>query len=125
MKFFADPAAAQPLPFYDGSVRVIRTAETNPGWHPYYRSNMSQRVPLRVVQRSYDPAFSGGKVDATTGVPTMYGPAGWYKHTRGGNLGWDTPRGAQRAAISTKATGQMEFEKRPENELDTSEAGRW
>lgn len=125
VKFFADPAASQPLPFYDGSVRVTKTAETNPGWHPWFRSNMAQRIPLRIVQRAYDPAYSGGKVDSN-GVPTMYGPAGWYKHTRGGNLGWDTPRGPRRAAVNTKSTGEMEFDRSTvENELDTSDTERW
>lgn len=123
-KFFADPSSSQPLPFYDGSVRVVKTGETNPGWHPFKRMRMQDRVPLRIVRDPQDPAFANPKV-GTDGQEVMYGPAGWFKHTRGGNLGWDTPRGPKRATMIVKSNGEASFDATIENELDTSEANRW
>lgn len=85
---------------------------------------MDTRVPLRIQRDPQDPAFANPKVDAQ-GRETMYAPAGWYKYTRGGNLGWDVPRGPRRAAITVKSTGEMEFAKTAESELDTSDSSRW
>ncbi len=115
-RYYADPGASQTLPFYDGSSRVVKTSESNPGWHPSERRNMTRRLDgndnLNNLQ-FYDPQLQSGKNVA-------YGPAGWYKYTRGGNLGWDVPRGPSRATITTTADGRMSMEKRAENELDTS-----
>lgn len=121
VRFYADPQASQPLPFYDGSVRNLKTAETNPGWHPFERSDMTKRIALRAVREPWDPAFFNPTIEGNSEV--MRGPAGWYKYTRGGNLGWDTPRTANRAVIVSKG-GRPEFEAKAENELDTT-VGQW
>ncbi|HEX8878197.1 MAG TPA: prepilin-type N-terminal cleavage/methylation domain-containing protein [Phycisphaerales bacterium] len=116
-KFYADPRARQPLPFYDGSVRVLLTSETNPGWDPHTRNQMIVRRALKNTTQFYEPAYEGGKTVA-------YGPTGWYKYGRGGNLGWDVPRGPVRAGITIAPDGKMTMERKAENELDTT-VGTW
>lgn len=115
-KYYADPAASQTLPFYDGSSRVVKTSESNPGWHPNKRNMMAERLGgkdnVNTIQ-FYDPQLANGKTVA-------YGAAGYFKYTRGGNLGWDVPRGPDRAAITYDAEGRATMEKKAENELDTS-----
>jgi prepilin-type N-terminal cleavage/methylation domain-containing protein len=116
-KFYADPRARQPLPFYDGSVRMTQTSDTNPGWDPHNRSSMTTRRALKNEISFFEPALEGNKKIA-------YAPTGWYKYGRGGNLGWDVPRGPVRATISVASDGKMTMEKKAENELDTT-VGQW
>lgn len=119
-KFYAEPSARQPLPFYDGSVRTFMSADTNPGWDPssiVNRKNMGQRRMFTNTRQFYEPVLEGGKT-------VSYGPTGWYKYTRGGNLGWDVPRGPVRAKLTYNANSQVSMDKTPENELDTTQ-GEW
>lgn len=128
-RIYADPAAKQPLPFYDGSVRIIQTAESNPGWHPHQRNAMRSRISYLRDLYTWDPAVANPvKTSASDSTSTGLAasvPAGWYRYTRGGNLGWDVPRGPVRASIATKANGEQTMDNRTtENELDTS-VGQW
>jgi hypothetical protein len=117
------------LPFYDGSVRVIQTGESNPGWHPHQRTSMRSRVNYVRDLYTWDPAIANPiKVSASdpseTGLAASV-PAGWFRYTRGGNLGWDVPRGPVRATITSKPSGEQTLDtKTIENELDTS-VGQW
>lgn len=128
-RIYADPQAKQPLPFYDGSVRVIQTNESNPGWHPHQRGSMRSRLSYTRELYDWDPAIANPiKSPASDSSGTGFAatvPAGWFRYTRGGNLGWDVPRGPVRATITTKANGEQSMDNRVvENELDTS-VGRW
>lgn len=129
-RIYADPAASQPLPFYDGSVRVVQTSETNPGWHPHKRTQRTSRLSYVRDLYTWDPevvnSVKSGESDLTNGTGKAASvPAGWFRYTRGGNLGWDVPRGPVRAAITVKGNGVTEMDNRTvENELDTS-VGVW
>lgn len=129
-RIYADPAASQPLPFYDGSVRVVKTVETNPGWHPHKRTQRASRLNYLRELYAWDPTIVNPVKGASTTDTNATGfsasvPAGWFRYTRGGNLGWDLPRGPARAIITTRGDGTMVMEERTvENELDTS-VGFW
>ncbi|MGH7241952.1 MAG: prepilin-type N-terminal cleavage/methylation domain-containing protein [Phycisphaerales bacterium] len=136
--FFAAPDSKQPLVFYDSSVRVYMTGDTNPGWDPSSASArggnnaaMYTRLNYTKIQQAYDPLlypFTG--TDAATGLRNYKVAAGWFKYTRGGLMGWDVPRGVssspgqqgQRATITSQGT----MTKVVENELDTGiNTGVW
>jgi len=133
---FAAPESKQPLTFYDGSVRVFQTGDTNPGWrinNASARSTMTQRQEYTKDQQDYDPLlFPYTSTDATTGLRKYKVAAGWFKYTRGGLLGWDVPRGVSSekgAAAGTQAKitspgPNQTMSPVIENELDTS-VGKW
>lgn len=117
--YFADPTARSPLPFYDGSVRIYQTGETNPGWKVNTagdRKDMGRRQSFFKVQTSYEPVMDHQTKEG--GVSGYRAPAGWYQFTRGGLMGWDVARGAVRAKINP-SSGQ--FDTTIENELDTTD----
>ncbi|MBX3378844.1 MAG: prepilin-type N-terminal cleavage/methylation domain-containing protein [Phycisphaeraceae bacterium] len=133
--FFAAPESRQPLPFYDGSVRIYQTGETNPGWDPSSSSNrggstrsMQLRLQYTKQQSAYEPDMSTYTgVDATTGLKNYRVPAGWFRYTRGGLLGWDVPRGVGangKRAVLVKPGPEQSLTPIAESELDTS-AGLW
>jgi len=119
--FYADPACRQPLGFYDSSVRVFMTGDTNPGWDPTReptRKQMGARMAWLEEVNDYTPLIAN-----TTSIKSADGKetrgykaaAGWYQMTRGGMRGWDVPRGGVRSEIKND---KMEY--KVENELDTS-----
>ena len=118
--FFADPQCRQPLPFYDGSVRVYMTGDTNPGWDPSSQSTrekMSQRFSWFEQSSDYNPPIEHSTVEgSSSGYRAV---AGWFQMTRGGLRGWDVPRGGTRAKITGAGPG-MRLDGTVENELDTS-----
>jgi len=133
--FFAAPESRQPLPFYDGSVRIYLTGETNPGWDPSVSTNrggsarsMWLRLQYTKQQQAYDPDISTYTgFDSKTGLKQYRVPAGWFRYTRGGLLGWDVPRGvgAKGArAVLTKSGPEQSLSPVTESELDTS-SGVW
>ncbi|MFO0787799.1 MAG: prepilin-type N-terminal cleavage/methylation domain-containing protein [Phycisphaerales bacterium] len=113
----ADPVSRQPLLFYDGSVRVFATGDTNPGWDPRNRRSlitMTARFSYFDVLDESEPRIARG-----TKQGNNYGyqaAAAWFRQTRGGLRGWDVPRGGVRAAI--KSDGTMATI--AENEFDNS-----
>jgi len=133
--FFAAPESRQPLPFYDGSVRIYQTAETNPGWDPSSSSrrgggtqSMQLRLQYTKQMQPYDPdvsTYTG--IDKKTGLKQYRVAAGWFRYTRGGLLGWDVPRGVgangARAVIQSPGPDQT-LSAVSENELDTT-VGLW
>ncbi|MGH7241951.1 MAG: prepilin-type N-terminal cleavage/methylation domain-containing protein [Phycisphaerales bacterium] len=134
--FFAAPESRQPLPFYDGSVRIYQTVETNPGWDPSSSSSrgggaksMQQRLQYTKQCQAYDPDISGSTgLDKSTGQKQYRVPAGWFRYTRGGLLGWDVPRGVgaggARALLTKAGTSDQALSQIAENELDTT-TGLW
>ncbi|HEX8876271.1 MAG TPA: hypothetical protein VF777_05945 [Phycisphaerales bacterium] len=105
-------SASQDLAFYDGSIRWYRTDATNPGWNSdsqQSRSNMLRRFSHRKVA-DYLGGLPGGVTSATF-------PAGWFRWTRGGLLGWDVPR-------LSSMVGKPPSASVVENELDTR-SGQW
>lgn len=139
--FFAAPESKQPLVFYDSSVRIYQTGETNPGWDPTSAGNrggsansMTLRLNYTKDQQTYDPLlypFTGNREEGGNTLRTYKVAAGWFRYTRGGLQGWDVPRGVssspgqagQRAIISNPGPSQT-MSKVAENELDTS-VGKW
>jgi prepilin-type N-terminal cleavage/methylation domain-containing protein len=78
--FHAYGIAKQPLSFFDGSVRVMRTDDANKGWNP--------RTPTSMAPTTYYYYPAGGE------PPTMSGNAfdtilGYYRWTRNGIKGVD------------------------------------
>lgn len=121
--FFADPQCRQPLPFYDSSVRVYMTGETNPGWDPTKeatRKEMGKRLGWFEEQSEYGPRMANAKTEG--GKLGYRAAAGWYQMTRGGLRGWDVPRGEPRARI--KGDGTMDTTVN-ENELDTRNSAEY
>jgi len=81
--FYAYPQAAEPLVFFDGSVRVIKTADANPGWNP---NTPFSNAPTTYA---YNPGFWG-----PVEPPTLSGAAtdtvkGYYRWTKHGLHGVD------------------------------------
>lgn len=113
--FMGDPTSSQPLPFYDGSVRIYTTSETNPGWNPRSRGLM-QTMTSRFAT-SYSLGV-GDPVIARAKDGKYPSPAGWFQYTRGGLRGWDVPRGGVRATVNI-STGQLTAV--AENEFDTTQ----
>lgn len=135
---FAAPESRQPLVFYDGSVRVYQTGETNPGWDPTSPStrggnstSQSARLQYTKDQQQYDPQLFPFTSTGADGLRKYKVAAGWFKYTRGGLMGWDVPRGVssspgqkgQRAIIQQPGPNQK-MSNVIENELDTS-TGTW
>lgn len=115
--YFADPQCRQPLSFYDGSVRVYMTSDTNPGWSPARetdRKDMTKRFSWFEEQGDFDPVMANSSVEG--GKVGYRAAAGWFQMTRGGLRGWDVPRGGIRAKVTRNGT----LEAVAENELDTS-----
>jgi prepilin-type N-terminal cleavage/methylation domain-containing protein len=132
--FFADPTCRQPLNFYDGSVRVVSTGDSNPGWNPTspsMRGSMTARLTYRKDQQAWDPQLNPvGNIDAASGTRQYGVAAGWYRYTRGGIYGWDVPRGnGPVAPYQAKIIGtglKQSMQAVVENELDTSlSTGAW
>lgn len=106
-RFYAYADARQDLLFHDGSVRNYRTDYTNPGWSLSDRRSMRARYQF---QKKPDPyGFMPPGSDSTVF------PAGWYKWTRGGLLGWDVPRSPSR-------NGKSPSQQIVESELNTTGA---
>lgn len=136
---YAAPESRQPLVFYDSSVRVFTTGDTNPGWDPTNATTrggsaktMTQRLNYTKDQQKYDPLlYPFTSTDNSTGLRKYKVVAGWFKYTRGGLMGWDVPRGVssqngtqgQRSVIIKPGPDQT-LSAIPENELDTS-SGDW
>jgi prepilin-type N-terminal cleavage/methylation domain-containing protein len=122
---YADPGCRQPLNFYDGSVRVYKTGDCNPGWDPTStssRGNMTTSLKYTKTADVYDPAFSPSVLDGN-GNQTYPVAAGWYRYTRGGIFGWDVPRGPNQAQFTLTGGRQKGV---TENELDTGPgSGKW
>ncbi len=133
---YAAPESRQPLGFYDGSVRVLRTAEVNPGWDPTNgssRKNMAKRLRYVKEQQTFDPKLNPISVTIPATSATVERNqyrvcAGWFKYTRGGLYGWDVPRGVGdkglRATIQGTGLNQTMNTGIIESELDTS-VGDW
>jgi len=120
--FFADPLCRQPLSFYDNSVRVYMTGDTNPGWDPSRKSErekMTKRYAWFEEQSEYNPSMANSVIQG--GKQGYRAAAGWFQMTRGGMRGWDVPRGAVRSVI--KGDGTMEA--KAENELDTTDSNAY
>ncbi|MBL8875014.1 MAG: prepilin-type N-terminal cleavage/methylation domain-containing protein [Phycisphaerae bacterium] len=118
--YFADPQCRQPLPFYDGSIRVYMTGETNPGWNPKdesARKRMTDRFSWFEEMGEYNPAIANSSVEG--GKLGYRAVAGWFQMTRGGLRGWDVPRGGVRAKLTGNGPS-LKLDATPENELDTS-----
>jgi prepilin-type N-terminal cleavage/methylation domain-containing protein len=119
--FYADPACRQPLGFYDSSVRVFMTGDTNPGWNPKSegtREKMGERFTWTEVMNDYSPRVANTKSrtdDKGNTITEFVAAAGWYQMTRGGMRGWDVPRGSVRSRIVNNF-----MEPKTENELDTT-----
>jgi prepilin-type N-terminal cleavage/methylation domain-containing protein len=79
--YFGYPDARQPVLFWDSSVSVRRTSDSNKGWD---RRNHRMTTPVRF---SYfpDPAFESPVPAGRSGIIE----AGYYKWTRGGLRGID------------------------------------
>ncbi|MBX3389087.1 MAG: prepilin-type N-terminal cleavage/methylation domain-containing protein [Phycisphaeraceae bacterium] len=132
--FFAAPESVQPLAFYDGSVRVYQTGETNPGWDPSNTStrggstrSMQLRLQYTKQQQAYDPDISTFTGVNAEGLKQYKVAAGWFRYTRGGLLGWDVPRGVGaggRRATIIKPGPEQSLSAIAESELDTT-TGTW
>ncbi len=122
--FFSSPDSRQPLIFYDGSVRVYKTGETNPGWDPSSdsaRHDLTKRVMWIKDKQDYDPALNPSYSKDPSKLKVV---AGWYKYTRGGLYGWDVPRGVGVDKSLSAVVGtddNMKLEPKKENELDTTD----
>jgi hypothetical protein len=83
-RFYADPAARQPLMFYDASVRVYRTRETDAGFRPNEPWSAEATVfdykPEGEAARWYPAAVNADGVKEFKG---------YYRWTRGGLKGRD------------------------------------
>lgn len=80
--YFAYPEASQPLLFFDGSVRIYRTSETNRGWDPNFPRSSAAMRWIYTPQGPWDaPAREGVEVE------------GHYRWTRGGLQGIDVGGG--------------------------------
>ncbi len=78
--FYAYPAASQPLLFWDSSVSVRTTADSNPGWNSgRFRESSASKFEYRP-----DPAFEPPVTDAKNAQV-----AGHYRWTRGDLKGFD------------------------------------
>ncbi|MGH7241950.1 MAG: type II secretion system protein [Phycisphaerales bacterium] len=121
--YFADPQCRQPLAFYDNSIRVFMTGETNPGWMPDRKSNresMTKRFSWFQEQSEYDPPIANATT-SPTGKLGYNAPAGWFQMTRGGLRGWDVPRGGVRSVVFANGT----MSPKVENELDTTDSNAY
>lgn len=90
--YYGYPEARAPLLFYDGSVRVLRTSDTNEGWLPVKPDLVGAGVATITYEpRSWEPASPNpGRV---VRLP------GHYRWTRGGLHGVDVQGDAVRAGL--------------------------
>lgn len=124
--YYSTLEARQPLPFYDGSVRVVKTGDCTPGWNPSSagaRQSMTNRLNYTKVRNEWDPALSPSFPDDPERYQVV---AGWYKYTRGGLFGWDVPRGPgpgpQGRIAGLQGQGKsLSLTAFAENELDTTD----
>jgi prepilin-type N-terminal cleavage/methylation domain-containing protein len=76
--------ASQPLSFFDGSVRYLKTGDSDPGWQPHAPTNTAPtvyRYDPQVGQVAFNyPTLSGAPFDMVTG---------YYRWTRDGLRGVD------------------------------------
>jgi prepilin-type N-terminal cleavage/methylation domain-containing protein len=79
--YFGFPEARVPVTFFDGSVRIVLTADTNPGWRP---NDPASPLPSYIT---YDPAIWEGTAPPS---PLYWG---YYRWTRGGLEGVDIGAG--------------------------------
>lgn len=117
--------ARAPLAFYDGSVRIYQTGETNPGWkvnRQADRMKMGARQTWFKPQTIWEPALANTTMLGN--VSGVKAPAGWYQYTRGGLMGWDVPRGPVRSKMVAGKGGNELDGTTAENELDTT-TGSW
>lgn len=85
--WYAYKAAAQPLAFFDGSVSIRKTSDSNPGWNPESPSVMIPTTYQYTPTGSDPPTISGQPSDTVTG---------YYRWTRAGLKGIDFGGGEQR-----------------------------
>lgn len=104
--FFADPAARQPLMFYDISVRMYRTSDTDPGFQPNDPSSADPTVfdynPEGEAKRWY-PAPVHPEGDR--------GFKGHYRWTRGGLKGHDISGSGISPGAAAQAFDYTAFER--------------
>ena len=83
-RYYADPEASVNTLAFDGSVRRLATADTNPGWDPGSTTDMSRSAALvfETIDTRYFPIYSGSQ----GGSRVFTGHALW---TRGGLEGID------------------------------------
>ena len=74
--------AKQPIGMYDGSVDVYQTAESNPGWNPYFQRNRA-RLRFTYIPDPWEPPARDGSYTTQDLVD------GRYFWTRGGLRGVD------------------------------------
>lgn len=79
--YFGFPEARVPVVFFDGSVRIVLTADTNPGWRP---NEPASPLPSYIT---YAPALWEGTAPPS---PLYWG---YYRWTRGGLAGVDIGAG--------------------------------
>lgn len=111
-RYYAYQTAGQDVLFYDGSVQYYRSDSTNPGWDPSTsssRGNMGRKIIL--TKKSDVFGYLGTSASSVTVT------GGWHRWTRGGLMGWDVPRAANRI-------GKPAQQNVVENELPTN-VGRW
>jgi len=111
-RFYAYQTAGQDMLFYDGSVQYFRPDYTNPGWDPTSSARRGSMGAKFIFTKKAD-VF--GYLGTTASSATFTG--GWHRWTRGGLMGWDVPRAANR--IGKPAQTNV-----VENELPTN-VGRW
>jgi len=88
--YYAYTDAKTPLLFFDGSVRVYRTDETNHGWIPQFPTQNSDTI------LTYTPQMWESRVRGGNGLPPPSGfemVPSWYRWTRGGLRGVDVGGG--------------------------------
>jgi hypothetical protein len=86
--FHAYEVAAQPLAFFDGSVSIRKTKDSNPGWNPQTPSGTG---PTIYVYRPTSP----GDPPSLSGNATGDNVVGHYRWTRAGLKGVDFGGGEQ------------------------------
>jgi len=88
--FYGYRDAKAPLLFFDGSVRVFRTDETNPGWIPQFPTSGFDTT-VNYSPQLWESAVRGGNgLSPPSGVEPI---TTWYRWTRGGLRGVDVGGG--------------------------------
>jgi len=88
--FYGYRDAKTPLLFFDGSVRIYRTDETNPGWIPQFPTSGFDTIVNYTPKVWESPVRGGNNLPPPSGfepIPT------WYRWTRGGLRGVDVGGG--------------------------------
>ena len=86
-RYYAYNDAKAPLLFFDGSVRVFGTDETNPGWNPNVPGSPLDTTVL-YTPRVWETPVRGGANQAPPPLGSEPLPT-WYRWTRGGMKGID------------------------------------